>query len=105
MSNYRGNIPVAELPDTSQRPLPTRYHNSPALSSGQASGDYTTDGHASNNYWNMANEMEHHAYPTRTVAPNPRRWQAYAGTQQPQSLPRQRPITAPLGATVTNAAR
>ena len=105
MSNYRGKVPIAELPDTSQRPVPARYHNNPALSSAQASGTYTADSHASNNDWNMANEIEHHVYPTRPVAPNRRHWQAFHETQQPQPLPQQQPIAAPFHATLSSAAR
>ncbi|KAF3034021.1 hypothetical protein E8E11_001770 [Didymella keratinophila] len=116
MSSYQGNVPFAELPDTSRRQLPARYHsnrltsgaNTPnsnsALSSGQASGIYTFDSYASNNDWNIANEMEHHAYPTRPVAPNPHHWQAYAETQQQQRFQQQQPPAASFHATVATAA-
>lgn len=122
MSNYRGNDPIAELPDTAHRPLPVRYHSSrytsdtntpdsdPNTSSGRASGTYTPSSHASNNDWNLANEMEQHALSPRPVALNPYHWQEYAEAQHSQPLPQvnieqQRPIIATFQATVASAAR
>jgi hypothetical protein len=122
MSTYRGNDPIAELPDTAHRPLPVRYQSSrctsdtnspnsnPPISSGRTSGTYTPSSHASNNDWNMANEMEQHAFPPRPVAPNPYHWQGYAEIQHSQLLPQinieqQRPIVATSQATVASAAR
>lgn len=119
MSNHRSNGSIAELPDTAhqaryrsnRRTSGTNTSNSNLpTSSGHATGAYVPSSHASNNDWNMANEMEQYAFCRRPVGLNLYSWERYAERQHPQPLPwvnimQQPPNTVESHTVIANGAR